>query len=123
MGALLLPVLAAVVVLVLLAVLVHRWMSEHTRRAVDLAEPDTSTLDYVVPEGQDPAVLLGALVRDGFEASPDPAESHVLHISCPAGPDRDRARARACLEAASSTALDHGAPVERPVRFRDEAPA
>lgn len=80
------------------------------------------TLDYEVPRGQDPALLVAALRQDGYDAAPDPRRTNLLHIECPSGPDRERPRVRATLESVRHTVMDTGAPVDpEPVRFADEA--
>ena len=51
------------------------------------------TLRYDVPVGQDPAAVLVALSRAGFEAAADPGNVHVLTIALPLGPEqRDEVR-------------------------------
>jgi hypothetical protein len=122
MGAFLIPVIVIVVVVLVLALGARTWMAQHTRRADELARPDSSTLDYVVPTGQDPVVVLNVLSAQGFEATTDPGDTHFLHISCPAGPERDRAQVRAIIETADRTSIDSGAPVDPgAVRFVDES--
>lgn len=84
--------------------------------------PETPTLDYEVPVGQDPAAVVAALHGDGYVATVDPRNTQIVKIACPTGVDRERARVRAVIQgAAGSTAIDFGEPVERrDVRFLDE---
>jgi hypothetical protein len=97
-----------------------RWGRERAAAHEELAGP-ASTLDYEVPAGQDPALLVAALREEGYEAAPDPHRTNLLHIECPSGPDRERSRVRATLGAVRSTAIDAGAPMDPgPVRFVDE---
>ena len=122
MGAFLIPVIVILVVVLVLVLGGRTWMARHTRRADELARPDSSTLDYVVPTGQDPVVVLNSLSAKGYEATPDPRQVHLLHISCPAGPQRDRAHVRTIIESADRTSIDSGAPVDPgAVRFVDES--
>lgn len=88
----------------------------------ELADPSSPTLDYVVPEGQDPAVVMTALAREGYRTAMDPhSAGHVLHIGTRAGKDRERAHVRATIAAARATSLGAGGPRDsRPVRFLDE---
>lgn len=120
------PYLILIVVIVLaLAVgamyLVRPHLRERQRVDEVLADPRTPTLEYAVPTGQDPAVILAALHRAGYTATVDPHGSHqVVIIECPAGVDAERGDVRAVIESADVTAPDDGAPVDAVVRFRDE---
>jgi hypothetical protein len=121
MGALLVPLVILLVILVIAWVGLRSWAGRRTAVADDLAEPRTSTLDYVVPPGQDPVVLLTALSAEGYTATADPRQTDLVHISCPAGADRDRARVRATIQSVHSTAIDTGVPMDPGhVRFVDE---
>lgn len=121
MGALLVPLIVLVVILIAVGIGVRAWAARREAVAEDLARPTTSTLDYHVPPGQDPVVVLTALSTEGFSATADPHRTDLVHISCPAGADRDRARVRATIASAHSTAIDTGASMDpTPVRFADE---
>jgi hypothetical protein len=121
MGALLIPVLIVLVLLVLGVVWLRRWGADRQRLADELNRPDTPTLEYTVPEGQDPAAVLLALENDGYVATTDPTDTLLVRVHCPAGLDRERARVRAVIETVGVTAIDSGVPVhDGPVRFRDE---
>ena len=87
-----------------------------------MADPATETLDYVVPGGQDPAVVRAALSKEGYEAVQDPrGGDQLLHIECRADRDRERAKVRAVIESVGTTAIDAGVPLDAPpVRFADE---
>jgi hypothetical protein len=119
MSAFVVPVIAVVVVLAIVWVLARRWAAARQPVADELAGPATPTIDYLVPEGQDSAVVLAALVAEGFTATPDPAESHLLHVS--ASGELDRERVRSVIASVRTTALDSGVPFEPgEVRFADE---
>ena len=121
MGAILVPIIVVVVVAIVALWGMRAWVSGHQRQADELAAPGTSSLDYLVPPGQDPVVVLTALSAEGYDASTDPDAPNLVHVACPAGPDRDRARVRAVIHAAGSTAVDAGVPFEPgEVRFTDE---
>jgi hypothetical protein len=82
---------------------------------------DAQHLDYVVPAGQDPAVVLAALAAEGYDATTDPGQANLVHTRCPSGPERERARVRATIQSVHTTAIDAGAPFDPgPVRFQDE---
>lgn len=122
MGAILVPLIIVVVLLLIAGAGLRSWSARRHEVAEELAGPTAPTLDYVVPPGQDPVVLLTALSTEGYTATADPVQTQLLHISCPAGPDRDRAHVRATIATVRSTALDTGAPMDPgQVRFTDEA--
>jgi hypothetical protein len=122
--------MAGVLVATLLAIVALVWIvayvvrEETAKRAhVDreLEDERTPTLEYSVPTGQDPAVLLAALQGEGYTAVVDPNHTQqLLLIACPGGLDRQRARVRSIIAAADVTTIDDGGPVDVDVRFRDE---
>lgn len=115
-------ILVALVALGLIVLYVVREQVRQ-RQHVDeeLHEERTPTLEYVVPTGQDPVVILAALERAGYTATVDPHHARqVVLIACPAGVERERAHVRSVIEAADVTAPQDGVPLEVDVRFRDE---
>jgi hypothetical protein len=91
------------------------------------AEPEVPTLQYVVPNGQDPAVVLNALDHEGYTVVPQQREGEpVLVVYCPAGVDRERAHVRSVIAATDETSMFDPAPgdqteqSQRTVRFADE---
>jgi hypothetical protein len=105
MGPVLITLIAIVVVSVLLLV-TREWVARRATRADDLARADSAPLDYLVPTGQDPAVITAALSAEGYAAAPQPGETHLLHISCPAGQERERAHVRATISGGHRTGID-----------------
>jgi FtsZ-interacting cell division protein ZipA len=121
MSSALVPILVGVVVVVIALVVAGRWASRRQRTDDELAAPSTATIDYVVPDVQDPAVVVAALHAEGFTASTDPAQTRLVHVSCPAGPDRERAHVRSVIASVHTTVIDAGAPFDpEQVRFTDE---
>jgi hypothetical protein len=118
------PLVPIIVVLILLAVVVvgvAAWASRRQRVSDELASTAAPTLDYLVPPGQDPVILTTALDAEGYTVTTDPRNALLVHVSCPAGPDRDRARVRAVISSVHTTALDAGQRMEiGEVRFTDE---
>jgi hypothetical protein len=122
--------MAGVLVATLLAIAALIWIVVYVVREEtvkrgrvehELRDEQTPTLEYLVPTGQDPAVILAALQSEGYMATVDPHHTEqLLLISCPAGLDRERARVRSIIAAADVTTLDDGGPVDVDVRFRDE---
>ncbi|MGY2875795.1 hypothetical protein ACVW00_002985 [Marmoricola sp. URHA0025 HA25] len=82
----------------------------------------TATLEYLVPTGQDPAVVIAALHKAGFTAATDPAPSgqRVL-IECPEGVEHQRGDVRSIIESANRSTQQEGARLDLGVRFSDEA--
>ena len=87
-----------------------------------MAEPEVATLDYAVPEGQDPAVVLTALSESGLEASAVNTDGRQLVvIACAPENKGAREQARSAIESIGVSALDAGVPFDNgPVRFEDE---
>jgi len=113
----------AILVLGLIVLYVVREQVKHREQVdAELSDPRTSTLEYVVPTGQDPAVILAPLEQAGYTATVDPSGAHqIVMVHCPAGRDRERARVRSLIESANVTAPQDGVPISVDVRFRDEA--
>lgn len=113
-------VLIIVVVVVLVAALLLRgggsWLAQTKREDDEVVDSPTPTLDYQVGEGQDAAAVSAALTNEGLTVAPDPHHPILLHVECPAGQDRERARVRAIIAGALEAQTGH--PVD--VRFQDE---
>jgi hypothetical protein len=112
---------------VLLAVIVWfafkaaAWAAARSEVDAHLSEPAVETLDYVVPEGQDPAVVLAALHQNGVEAAPDSGAKQLVHVACAPTNDGERERVRSIIEAINTSAIDAGVPFDAgAVRFEDE---
>jgi len=114
---------ALVAMVVLGTLLVHMVRDQSIEReqvSRRLHDPGTPRLEYVVPTGQDPVVVLAVLERAGYTATVDPSGAHqVVMVQCRV--DRDRERVRSLIESANVTALHEGMPISVAVRFRDEA--
>lgn len=118
-GGVFLIALAAVVIVMAF----QRWSNDRMELESMLADDPLDTLEYVVPEGQDPAEVLSALRSEGYVAALDPhTPTRLVHVECPGGKDRERARVRSVISAAA-TAIDDGAAMPGPVRFADESHA
>ena len=117
-GTLLLVVLVGVA----LAVALKRWADERAIRDDSLALSPFETLEYIVPPGQDPAMILETLETAGYPAALDPAAaSRLIHIECRFGRDHDRARVREVIESGAVATIDDGTTEgPPPVVFVDE---
>ena len=107
-----------VITLVVLLVLGRSTSRREARTETPLRRSGTHTLAYVVPDGQDAAVLRGALRHAGFNSVSDFSGGvERLLVVCD---EKDRAQVRSILEhiyeagfAGPDTHADH-------VRFQDE---
>ena len=126
MGAVLVPVILLVVVLVLAVLAVKRFSAREVQHSDRLQRDDRTTLRYEVPAGQDPAVVLAGLRQAGYDASADSEpgpSSPIVIIGARGGGDPDREAVRRTLTDldGSNVVPDESAPAQqaRP-RFVDE---
>ena len=120
MGAAYVLVILVVVALVVAGVLLAR-LGRHSAAKHEEVTTAPDRLRYDVPAGQDPAAVLVALSRGGFEAVADPGNPHVITVMLPLGP-KQREEVRVLLENEAEQTLDpqdHHVP-GGPVRFADE---
>lgn len=98
------------------------FVKHHNEVHRELVSDRTPTLEYDVPVGQDPAVILAALEIEGYTATVQ--SSHPLQrllIACAGDRETERARIRSTIESAGVTTPHDHAPVHREtVRFADE---
>jgi len=94
---------------------------DRERVEAELHLPDTPTLEYVVPTGEDPVVVLAALERAGYTAGVDShGAQQVVLIKVPEGVERSRTKVRAVIEYAGAPAPAADWRTHSDVRFRDE---
>jgi hypothetical protein len=126
MAAVLVPVILLVIVVVALVIAGKRFTRAQKDRADRLQKVGRPTLSYLVPAGQDPAVVLTTLTNAGYEASPDAEpgpSSPIVIIGTQDGGPPDREAVREALEQLDGTNIvpDESGPLDRPpVRFLDE---
>lgn len=97
------------------------WARSQNARSRRITGPETETLEYVVPPGQDPAAVVAALAGEGFEAVTTTVHGQeTVHIASPTGRDRIRAQARAVIAHESGRNLEGDPMPGREVRFSDE---
>lgn len=102
-----------------LAMGLRRWMQDEVRSEALLRDPEAHALVYVVPDGQDPTILVAALSRAGFTAMGDmEAGVERLLIACP--DEEDRAEVRSIIEHVNRSGFDGIEMHVGPVRFQDE---
>jgi hypothetical protein len=114
-------VLALIALGAIVLYVARQQMRQRQRIDEELGSPRIAILEYAVPTGQDPTVILAALEQSGYIATVDlrGAHQHVL-IACPVGIERERAHVRATIESASVTAPEDGVPPAADVQFVDE---
>ncbi len=113
-AALLLLAVAAVLLLVV------PWMKRQRQAVEEMSDPAVPTLDYEVPEGQDPAAVVTALHHDGLTAVGELRNGRrlvLIELTDASGDIRPRARS-AIAKAALNLEGDSAAGTE--VRFLDE---
>jgi len=113
--------IAAVVLAAIVLYAVRQHAAAHNRVDAELHDERVPTLEYAVPTGQDPVVILAALEQAGYVATVDPqgAHQHVL-VKCPRGIEAERESVRSAIESASVTTPIDGMPLAVDVRFLDE---
>ena len=121
LGVMIATVIAVVALIWIVMYVVREEVAKRQRVDEELHSDAVPTLEYAVPTGQDPTVILAALERAGYTATADPHHAHQrVLIACPEGLDRQRARVRSVIESASVTAPQDGVPIEADVHFVDE---
>jgi hypothetical protein len=109
--------------ILVVGLLVFVWLRSYGREEAateaSFRSPDMHKVAYLVPEGQDPAVLMAALTHAGFRSvtSTEGGDERLL-VECE---ERDRDRVRGIIEDVDR-AGPHGPgiPVVGHVRFEDE---
>lgn len=94
------------------------WTLEEGRAEARLRSPEAHKLVYVVPDGQDPALVMAALIHAGFTSVVAIEEGiEQLLIECE---ETDRAQVRDLIQRVSrADAQAHGLPAHE-IRFEDE---
>jgi len=119
-GGIILPIILVLGVLLLLFVVLP-WMRTESRHRSKLVSPETETLEYRVPEGQDPAAVVAALRKDGLDAmTVSRAGDQLVLIGAEGGVQRIRGRARAVIAHESDLNIEGDPAPEVDVRFTDE---
>lgn len=121
MGAVVVPIIIALAVLVIAVVGLRRLSRDERRHADDLRTP--GSLRYRVPAGQDPAVVLAALGNAGYDAAPDSTTGvgPELLIRSGDGTEPDREEVRRVLSSVRTLNPEGDQATDLPeVRFTDE---
>jgi hypothetical protein len=112
------PIVIGIIVLLALLVAGLAAMGRGARQRAEAVQgPDSETLRYHVPAGQDPAAVVAALTSEGFTAVSEPVPTgHDVVVAVREGRERHRARVRATIQHAGG----EGPEPAEPVRFTDE---
>ncbi|HET8603669.1 MAG TPA: hypothetical protein VFM09_07050 [Marmoricola sp.] len=111
-------VVVALVLPVVLVMTLRRWELDEAKVESRLRAPGAHKVTYVVPTGQDPAVLRAALSGAGFTSVVDEeAGAEWLVVGCEA---QERARVREVLEHVEHTRFEGTMRAEQ-VRFAEDA--
>jgi hypothetical protein len=125
MGAVLVPVILVLIVLVLGVVAVKRFTRAEIDHSDRLQADDRPTLRYQVPPGQDPALVLAGLRQAGYDASadsePGPSSPIVIIGATGGAPDREAVRRTLTDLDGTNVVPEESGSVDRSrVRFEDE---
>lgn len=102
---------------VVIALALRSWTLDEAKIEKRLRSPEVHTVAYVVPEGQDVAVLMAAVKRAGFESITNiEGGTERLLVACE---EHDRAKVRSILEHVHRTGFDGTLYVDH-VSFDDE---
>ena len=113
---------ALVAIIALVMYLLRDESLNRERVEAELHDPRTPTLEYVVPTGEDPAIVLAALERAGYTAGVDSRGTHqVVLVKCPDGRDVSRAAVRSVIATAGTSTPRQEVRTRPDVRFRDES--
>jgi hypothetical protein len=126
MGAVLVPVILALIVVVLVVVAVKAFSSREVEHSDQLQAAQRHSVRYQVPNGQDPAVVLHRLESEGYDVSPDSEpgpSSPILIIGTQDATVIDREAVRATLASLDESNInpEESGPIrQEPVKFVDE---
>jgi len=126
MGAVLVPVILALIVVVLVVIAVKSFSRREVEHGDQLQAAHRHSVRYRVPHGQDPAVVLHHLESEGYDVSPDsePGPSTpILIIGTQDATVIDREAVRATLTSIDESNInpEGSGPVrQEPVKFVDE---
>jgi len=125
MGAVLVPVLLVLIVMVVGAIAVKRFTRAEIDHSDRLQADERPTLRYQTPAGQDPALVLAGLRRAGYDASadsePGPSSPIVIIGATGGAPDREAVRrALADIDGTNVVPEESGTVDRTRVRFEDE---
>jgi hypothetical protein len=111
-------VTGVLVVALAAALVLRRWTLDEARTEARLHQPGAHRLAYVVPDGQDPAVLTAALAHAHFASVTDLEGGRERLLV--AAEEGDRARVRSILEQVDRAGLDGPEMHVGHVSFEDE---
>lgn len=116
---------AAVILVVITLVLgvaimlgMRTWVAAESRTETRLHDPSTTTVRWEIPNGVDPAVVMGALAQAGFTSVIDqPSHGRCLRVECA---PTQRARLREVIAGVHASAYDGADLAFGDIVFEDE---
>jgi hypothetical protein len=115
-----------VVIIIVLAIIVMaavRFVHRQAAHQDDAKSAPEEMLRYHVPEGQDPAIVVAALQKEGFRAIPDvqgAGASHDVLIPCSEDVERHRAHVRSIIQGTEQINFEGDQRQIPQVKFADE---
>ncbi|HEY6935104.1 MAG TPA: hypothetical protein VI452_17015 [Marmoricola sp.] len=116
-------IIALLVVVGFIVFAAVRFLHRQARHQDEVKSAPVDTLRYRVPEGQDPAIVLAALQKEGFKAIPDvqgAGPSHDVLIPCPDDTERHRAHVRSIIQSTEQVNFEGDQRQIPQVKFADE---
>ncbi len=126
MGAVLVPVILGLIVIVLVVLAVRAFSQREVEHSDQLQADHRHSVRYQVPPGQDPAMVLHHLESEGYDVSPDSEpgpSSPIIVIGSVDATAVDREAVRRILSELDGTTVnpEESGHLDRPpVRFLDE---
>ena len=115
-AAILLVITLVITIAVLLGM--RTWVADESRTEARLHDPGTATVRWEVPNGVDPAVVMGALAQAGFTSVIDqPSHGRCLRVACA---PTERARLRSAIAGVHASAYDGADLAFGDIVFEDE---
>jgi len=111
-------VVGAVAVVVAIMLALRRWMLDEEQIEAQVRSPKAHRVAYVVPPGQDPAILRAALTHAGFTSALDTENGDErLLVACD---EHERVQVRSIIEQVHRAGVDGPEMQVGRVSFEDE---
>ena len=115
--------IAIAIVVAIIVVAVVRFLHRQAGHQDEVKSAPVDMLRYRVPEGQDPAIVVAALQKEGFQAIPDvqgAGASHDVLIPCHDGIERHRSAVRSIIQGTEQINFEGDQRQIPQVKFADE---
>ncbi len=115
--------IAIAIVLAIIGLAAVRFLHRQAAHQDEVKSAPVDMLRYRVPEGQDPAIVVAALQKEGFEAIPDvqgAGASHDVLVPCGEGVEQHRAHVRSIIQSTEQINFEGDQRQIPQVKFADE---